>query len=67
MEQIECTAYPDNMMSLEEWMTEFKVGRMAVKPDNGRANHMMSMWSPLEKSFFDKLLEGVSLDSIFRS
>ena len=67
MEQISYTRYPDRYLTQEEWMREFKVGIMAPKPDNGRAEHMMGMWIPLEKSFFEKVLEFVPFLSIFRS
>lgn len=67
MEQIEYTMYPDTRLSLEEWMQEFKVGRMAPKVDNGRAKEMMSMWDGPTKNFFDKVLEDVKILSIFRS
>lgn len=67
MEQIQCTFHPEESLTQEEWMKEFKIGRMAPKPDNGRAREMMSMWNGPDKKFFDKLLEGLSLDSIFRS
>ena len=67
MEQISYTIPPEETLSLMEWMIEFNVGRRAPKLDNGRANQMMSMWSPIKKSFFEKLLEGLSIYGIFRS
>ncbi len=69
MIQIKYSIYPDpkEELTLEEWLAEFKVGRMAPKVDNGRAREMMSMWDGPEKSFFDKVLEDVKILSIFRS
>lgn len=67
MEQINSTMYPEDFLTLEEWMQEFKVGRAVPKVDNGRAKEMMDMWQPLEKSFFDKLLQDIKINSIFRS
>lgn len=67
MEQISYTIQPEETLSLIEWMQEFNIGRRAPKFDGGRAGQIMSMWSPLEKSFFDELLVDVSIDGIFRS
>jgi len=68
MEQIKYTFYPEEVLTQEEWMKEFKIGRMAPKPDNGRARQMMEMWNGKpEKSFFQQLLEDLSIYSIFRS
>ena len=67
MEQISYTYYPEEQPTFVEWMQEFKVGRMAPKPDNGRARQMMDMWSEPKKNFFDKPLRDLILDRIFRS
>lgn len=67
MEQISYTYYPEEQPSLLEWMEEFKVGRMAPKPDNGRAKQMMDMWSEPKKKYFDQPLVDSILDRIFRS
>jgi hypothetical protein len=67
MEQIEYTIQPEERLSLMEWMQEFNIGRRAPKFDGGGARQIMSMWPPLEKSFFDKVLADSSIDGIFRS
>ena len=44
MEKIAYTVYPpEELMPLEQWMAEFKVGLMAKKFDT-RANELMKQW-----------------------
>lgn len=48
--RIASTITPEEMLTEQDWMQEFKVGILAPKPNNNRAKEMMDMWNMPVKS-----------------
>jgi hypothetical protein len=45
MEKIAYSVVPQEQPSFNDWVTEFRVGMLAPKPTNRRAEDMMSLWN----------------------